>query len=110
MQDIEKNLMKQDAERDERRAKNNRPAVVAQGLEMNDASGVRRRGKMMLPAPQVTSYPMDVTSVMHSTVNLLLSPVILLLSHKCQYILHLPLIHLIQGSCGAYHLCPERCL
>lgn len=54
VQDIEKNLMKQDAERDERRAKNNQPAVVAQGLEMNDASGVRRRGKMMLPAPQVT--------------------------------------------------------
>ena len=54
MQDIEKNLSKQDADRDERRAKNNQPAVVAQGLEMNDASGVRRRGKMMLPAPQVT--------------------------------------------------------
>lgn len=54
VQDIEKNLMKQDEERDERRAKNNQPAVVAQGLEMNDASGVRRRGKMMLPAPQVT--------------------------------------------------------
>lgn len=45
--------MKQDEQRDARRAKSDQPAVVAQGLELNDASGVRRRGKMMLPAPQV---------------------------------------------------------
>ena len=55
VQDIEKNLMKQDAEKDARRAANNQPAVIAQNLEMNDASTTtRRRGKMMLPAPQVS--------------------------------------------------------
>jgi hypothetical protein len=56
VQDIEKNLMKQDEDRDARKAKSNQPAAVAQGLELNDASGVRRRGKMMLPAPQVIPH------------------------------------------------------
>jgi len=56
VQDIEKNLMKQDEDRDARKAKSNQPAAVAQGLKLNDASGVRRRGKMMLPAPQVTPH------------------------------------------------------
>ena len=45
--------MKQDADRDARRAATNQPAVIGQNLEQNDASMTRRRGKMMLPAPQV---------------------------------------------------------
>ena len=48
--------MKQDQERDARKASSNQPAAVAQNLQLNDASGVRRRGKMMLPAPQVPAY------------------------------------------------------
>ena len=52
-QDIEKALMRQDADRDARKAAGNAPAAVAANLQMNEASASRRRGKMMLPAPQV---------------------------------------------------------
>ena len=52
--------MKQDQERDARKASSNQPAAVAQNLQLNDASGVRRRGKMMLPAPQVSSCTLAV--------------------------------------------------
>ena len=53
LQDIEKGLMKQDAEKDARKASTNQPAAVAQNLLLNEANATRRRGRMMLPAPQV---------------------------------------------------------
>ena len=52
MQDIESALLKQDAQKDAKRAATDAPAAVAQALALNDASAARRRGKMMLPAPQ----------------------------------------------------------
>ena len=52
-QDIEANLMKQDVARAALRAAHNAPAALAKAMEMNDAALTRRRGRMMLPAPQV---------------------------------------------------------
>ena len=53
LQDIESALLKKDAEKDAKKAATDGAAAVAQALALNDASAARRRGKMMLPAPQV---------------------------------------------------------
>lgn len=53
MQDIEAALLKTDKAKDDRKAAQDQPAAVAQALALNDASSARRRGRMMLPAPQV---------------------------------------------------------
>ena len=54
LQDIEKALMRADVDRDKLKDRHNRPEAVAKGLDLNDAAMVRRRGKMMLPAPQIS--------------------------------------------------------
>ncbi len=51
-QEIEATLMKRDEARAALRERTDQPAAVAKALELNDASSGRRRGKMMLPAPQ----------------------------------------------------------
>lgn len=53
-QDIEKGLMKADVDRAKLKDRHDRPQAVAQSLQQNETGMVRRRGKMMLPAPQVT--------------------------------------------------------
>ena len=55
-QDIESALLKKDADKDAKKAATDGAAAVAQALALNDASAARRRGKMMLPAPQVPFY------------------------------------------------------
>ena len=55
VQDIEANLMKGDEQKAKLKEAHNQPAAVAKAMELNDASGMRRRGRMMLPAPQVRS-------------------------------------------------------
>lgn len=52
--DIEAALLKTDKAKDDRKAAQDQPAAVAQALALNDASSARRRGRMMLPAPQVS--------------------------------------------------------
>ena len=59
VQDIEKALMRADVDRDKLKDRHNRPDAVAKGLELNDASRVQRRGKMMLPAPQVSEQELQ---------------------------------------------------
>ncbi len=44
--------MKRDEARAALRERTDQPAAVAKALALNDASSGRRRGKMMLPAPQ----------------------------------------------------------
>jgi len=51
-QEIEATLMKRDEARAALRERTDQPAAVAKALALNDASSGRRRGKMMLPAPQ----------------------------------------------------------
>ena len=53
MQDIEANLMKRDEQRGKLKERHDQPAAVAKAMELNDAAASRRRGRMMLPAPQV---------------------------------------------------------
>ena len=59
LQDIEKALMRADVDRDKLKDRHNRPDAVAKGLDLNDASRVQRRGKMMLPAPQVSEQELQ---------------------------------------------------
>ncbi len=59
LQDIEKALMRADVDRDKLKDRHNRPDAVAKGLELNDASRVQRRSKMMLPAPQVSEQELQ---------------------------------------------------
>ena len=53
LQDIEANLLKQDIAKAKQKEQQDQPAAVAKALELNDAAAMRRRGRMMLPAPQV---------------------------------------------------------
>ena len=46
--------MKADVDRAKLKDRHDRPQAVAQSLQQNETGMVRRRGKMMLPAPQVT--------------------------------------------------------
>ena len=57
LQDIEANLLKQDMAKAQLKQQHDQPAAVAKALELNDAAALRRRGRMMLPAPQVRSMP-----------------------------------------------------
>lgn len=54
MQDIEANLMKRDEQKAKLKEAHNQPAAVAKAMQLNDVAATRRRGRMMLPAPQVT--------------------------------------------------------
>ena len=51
---IEQALLKADAEREARQAEENMAQVVARNLEMNEAGHVQRRGRLALPAPQLS--------------------------------------------------------
>lgn len=51
---IEKALLEQDKAKEARLAQDNMAQVVAQNLAINEASHVVRRGKLMLPAPQLS--------------------------------------------------------
>ena len=51
--------MRADVDRDKLKDRHNRPDAVAKGLELNDASRVQRRSKMMLPAPQVSEQELQ---------------------------------------------------
>ena len=55
-QDIEANLLKQDIAKAKQKEQQDQPAAVAKALELNDAAALRRRGRMMLPAPQACPY------------------------------------------------------
>ena len=56
LQDIEANLLKQDIAKAKQKEQTDQPAAVAKALELNDAAAMRRRGRMMLPAPQVHAH------------------------------------------------------
>jgi pre-mRNA-splicing factor CDC5/CEF1 len=56
LQDIEEALMKRDIKRQKLAEGKNVPELVARVNESN-AAALRRRTKMMLPAPQVNSLP-----------------------------------------------------
>ena len=53
-QDLEQKLVEQDLKRQRQLADSNAPAAVAKANELNDPALIRRRGKLMLPAPQVS--------------------------------------------------------
>lgn len=53
-QDVEKDLRKQDIARDKMMARHNQPEMLARIQAATETSYTRRRGKMMLPAPQVS--------------------------------------------------------
>ena len=61
LQDIEANLLKQDIAKAALKQQHDQPAAVAKALELNDAAAMRKRGRMMLPAPQVCSTPACLT-------------------------------------------------
>ena len=50
---VESTLMKKDVEHHKLAAAHNAPAAIAQAIALNDPTMQRKRGKMMLPAPQV---------------------------------------------------------
>jgi hypothetical protein len=52
---MDDSLMKKDAEHHKLQAAHNAPAAVAKAMAMNDPTMQRKRGKMMLPAPQVSN-------------------------------------------------------
>lgn len=51
---MEKELRKQDMARDKMMARHNQPEMLARIKAATETSYTRRRGKMMLPAPQVS--------------------------------------------------------
>lgn len=57
--DIEEQLIKRDLKRQKLHEAHNTPDAVAQAAEMNDPVMVRRRGRMMLPAPQVSETELE---------------------------------------------------
>ncbi|KAK9842456.1 hypothetical protein WJX81_000971 [Elliptochloris bilobata] len=57
--EIEATLMKRDEAKAALRERTDQPAAVAKALALNDAAIGRRRGKMMLPAPQVSEAELE---------------------------------------------------
>jgi len=57
--DIEAELVKRDIQRQKMAERQNAPAAVARAVAMNEAQAVRRRGKMMLPTPQVSEAELE---------------------------------------------------
>ena len=60
--DIEAELMKNDAQRSKMNERKNVPAAVARAMAANEAQMSVRRGKMMLPAPQVSDAELEMIS------------------------------------------------
>uniref|UniRef100_A0A7S0WNZ6 Uncharacterized protein n=1 Tax=Chlamydomonas leiostraca TaxID=1034604 RepID=A0A7S0WNZ6_9CHLO len=57
--DIEEQLVKRDVKRQKLHETHNAPDAVAKAAELNDPVMVRRRGRMMLPAPQVSETELE---------------------------------------------------
>ena len=57
--DIEQALIKRDVKRQKIQENHDQPAALAKAAEVNDPIMVRRRGKMMLPAPQVSEVELE---------------------------------------------------
>eukprot|EP00890_Picochlorum_soloecismus_P005608 jgi/Picsp_1/6048/NSC_03402-R1_cell division cycle 5-like protein len=57
--DIEKELVKRDIEKGKIAERKNMPEAIARSLAAHDASVSGRRGKMMLPSPQVTDAELE---------------------------------------------------
>ncbi|KAG1672528.1 hypothetical protein FOA52_002837 [Chlamydomonas sp. UWO 241] len=57
--DIEAALVKRDTKRQKVNEAHDAPAALAKAVEINDASGVRRRSKMMLPSPQISEIELE---------------------------------------------------
>ncbi|GAB4822419.1 hypothetical protein N2152v2_009465 [Parachlorella kessleri] len=57
--DVEAELAKQDVQRNKMIERQNVPAAVAKAMELNEAQMQRRRGKMMLPAPQISDAELE---------------------------------------------------
>jgi pre-mRNA-splicing factor CDC5/CEF1 len=57
--DIEADLMKNDMQRAKMNERKNVPAAVARAMAANEAQQSVRRGKMMLPAPQVSDMELE---------------------------------------------------
>ncbi len=53
--------MKKDIEHAKLKAAHNVPAAVAKNLALNDPTMQRKRGRMMLPAPQISEVELEVT-------------------------------------------------
>ena len=60
-QEIEATLVKKDIEHAKLKAAHNVPAAVAKNLALNDPTMQRKRGRMMLPAPQISETELEVT-------------------------------------------------
>ena len=54
--------MKKDIEHAKLKAAHNVPAAVAKNLALNDPTMQRKRGRMMLPAPQISEVELEVTA------------------------------------------------
>lgn len=57
--EIEDGLMKRDIKRAKLQEAHNAPEVLAREAEMNATAMVRRRGKLMLPAPQISEVELE---------------------------------------------------
>ena len=59
VQDIEAALVKQDLQKQKLKQQQDQPAAVAKAAELNDPTMVRARGKLMLPAPQISEAELE---------------------------------------------------
>jgi len=66
--DIEENLQKRDLKRQKMQERNDTPSAVAKNLAMNEVNPLQggRRGKLMLPAPQITEAELEELAKMDS--------------------------------------------
>jgi pre-mRNA-splicing factor CDC5/CEF1 len=56
---MEAALVKQDLQRAKINERQNAPSAVARALQANEATMQKRRGRMMLPAPQITDAELE---------------------------------------------------
>jgi pre-mRNA-splicing factor CDC5/CEF1 len=56
---MEAALVKQDLQRAKINERQNAPSAVARALQANEAAMQKRRGRMMLPAPQITDAELE---------------------------------------------------
>lgn len=57
--DIEEALVRTDIKRQKMQENHDAPAALAKAAELNDPSMVRRKGRMMLPAPQISEVELE---------------------------------------------------
>ncbi|KAL6764025.1 pre-mRNA splicing factor component-domain-containing protein [Haematococcus lacustris] len=68
--DIEEQLIKHDIKRAKLQEAHDAPGAIAQAAHLNDPVMVRRRGRMMLPAPQVSEQELEALARMSTEVLL----------------------------------------